>query len=121
MRIVIKKDSEEVGEWVAAYIVDKIKKANPTPEKPFVLGLPTGSSPIPTYTEMIRLHKAGEISFKNVVTFNMDEYVGLPEDHPESYHFFMYDNLFNDIDIPRENIYILNGNVSDLEKEWDWS
>jgi len=117
MRIVIKKDSEEVGKWVAAYIVDKIKKANPTPEKPFVLGLPTGSSPIPTYKEIIRLHKAGEISFKNVVTFNMDEYVGLPEDHPESYHFFMYDNLFNDIDIPRENINILNGNASDLEKE----
>ena len=117
MRIVIKKDSEKVGKWVAAYIIDKIKKANPTPEKPFVLGLPTGSSPIPTYKEIIRLHKAGEISFKNVVTFNMDEYVGLPEDHPESYHFFMYDNLFNDIDIPRENINILNGNASDLEKE----
>jgi len=117
MRIVIKKDSEEVGKWVAAYIVDKITKANPTPEKPFILGLPTGSSPIPTYKEIIRLHKAGEISFKNVVTFNMDEYVGLPEDHSESYHFFMYDNLFNDIDIQRENINILNGNAADLEKE----
>ena len=117
MRIVIKKDPPEVGRWVADYIINKIKNANPTREKPFILGLPTGSSPVPTYKELIRRHKAGEISFKNVVTFNMDEYVGLPEDHPESYHFFMRKNLFNYIDIPEENINILNGNAPDLEKE----
>jgi glucosamine-6-phosphate deaminase len=117
MRIIIKKDTDEVGEWIATYVIDKIKKANPTKEKPFVLGLPTGSSPIPVYKEFVRRHKAGVISFKNVVTFNMDEYVGLPEEHPESYHFFMFSNLFNLIDIPRENINILNGNAKDLEKE----
>ena len=55
-----------------------------------MLGLPTGSSPIPTYKHLIRLVKAGQLSFKHVVTFNMDEYVGLPEDHPESYHTFMF-------------------------------
>jgi glucosamine-6-phosphate deaminase len=102
---------------VATYVIDKIRKANPTKEKPFVLGLPTGSSPLPVYKELIKRHKAGEISFRNVVTFNMDEYVGLPEDHPESYHFFMYDNLFKHIDIPGENINILDGNAKDLEKE----
>jgi len=91
MRIIIKKDQSEIGSWTASYIADKIKKANPTWEKPFVLGLPTGSSPIPVYKEFIRMHKAGELSFKNVVTFNMDEYVGLDENHTESYHFFMYD------------------------------
>jgi glucosamine-6-phosphate deaminase len=117
MRIIIKKDTVEVGDWAAGYIIDKIKKANPTREKPFVLGLPTGSSPLPVYKEFIKRHKAGEISFKNVLTFNMDEYVGLPESHTESYHYFMYDNLFNHIDIPRENINILNGNAKDLEKE----
>lgn len=117
MRIVIKKDPKEVGQWVAEYVIKKIKEANPTNEKPFVLGLPTGSSPIPTYQELIRRYKAGDVSFKNVVTFNMDEYVGLPEDHPESYHYFMYENLFNHIDIQKENIHILNGNAPDPEGE----
>lgn len=117
MRIIIKKDATEVGNWVATYVIDKIRKAGTTKENPFVLGLPTGSSPLPVYRELIKRNKAGEISFRNVITFNMDEYVGLPENHSESYHFFMYDNLFNHIDLPRENINILNGNAKDLEKE----
>jgi glucosamine-6-phosphate deaminase len=117
MRIVIKKDQSEAGKWAASYIADKINKAKPTREKPFVLGLPTGSSPLPVYKELIRLYQAGEISFKNVITFNMDEYVGLDENHTESYHYFMFDSLFNHIDILRENINILNGNVEDLERE----
>ena len=117
MRIIIKKDPAHVGEWAANYVIEKIVKAKPTKQKPFVLGLPTGSSPIPVYKELIKRHKAGKISFKNVVTFNMDEYVGLPENHTESYHYFMFDNLFNHIDIPKENINILNGNAKNLEKE----
>ncbi len=117
MRIVILKNSEEIGEWTAAYVAEKINKANPTPEKPFVLGLPTGSSPIPAYRHMVRLYKEGKVSFRNVVTFNMDEYVGLSEEHPESYHYFMRHHLFDHIDIPRENVNILNGNATDLEAE----
>lgn len=117
MRIVIQNDAAEVGQWVASYIIEKIKQAKPTEKKPFVLGLPTGSSPIPAYREFIRRHKAGEISFRNVVTFNMDEYVGLPEDHTESYHHFMFENLFRHIDIPRTSINILNGNAKNLDKE----
>ncbi len=117
MRIIIKKNHDEIGKWTASYIADKIKKADPSKEKPFVLGLPTGSSPLPVYSEFIRMHKAGDITFKNVITFNMDEYVGLEENHPESYHYFMYDNLFNHIDIPKKNINILNGNAIDLEQE----
>jgi glucosamine-6-phosphate deaminase len=117
MRIIIKENQTEAGKWAASYIADKIKKADPSREKPFVLGLPTGSSPLPVYKEFIRMFKAGEISFKNVITFNMDEYVGLEENHTESYHYFMFDNLFNHIDVPRENINILNGNVKDLERE----
>lgn len=117
MRIIIKKNTDEAGDWTATYIIDKIQKAKPTKEKPFVLGLPTGSSPLPVYKEFIMRYKAGEVSFKNVITFNMDEYVGLSENHSESYHYFMFDNLFNHIDIPRENINILNGNAKDLEKE----
>jgi glucosamine-6-phosphate deaminase len=117
MRIIIKKNTEEVGDWAATYIIEQIKKARPTKDKPFVLGLPTGSSPLPVYKEFVKRYKAGEVSFKNVVTFNMDEYVGLPENHTESYRYFMFDNLFNHIDVPRENINILNGNAKDLEKE----
>ena len=117
MRILIKKDINEVGQWVADYAIKKIIDYKPTSAKPFVLGLPTGSSPIETYKQIIRRHKAGDISFKNVVTFNMDEYIGIPESHSQSFHFFMRYNLFNHIDIPEQNINILNGNAPDLEKE----
>jgi len=117
MRIIIKEKRVDVGKWTADFIIEKIKTFTPTADKPFVIGLPTGSSPMPVYEEWIKRHRAGDISFKNVVTFNMDEYVGIPEDHPESYHAFMYTNLFNHIDIPRENINILNGNAPDLVEE----
>lgn len=117
MRLVILESYEAMSRWTANYVVNKLNDFKPTQEEPFVLGLPTGSSPIGTYQELVRLHKQGKVSFKNVVTFNMDEYVGLPEDHPESYHYFMYHHLFNHIDIPRENINIPNGNARDLEKE----
>ena len=117
MRIVIKSTGEEVGKWTANYIIEKIKAANPTSDKPFILGLPTGSSPILTYKELIVRHQKGDISFKNVVTFNMDAYVGIPKDHPESYYTFMHNHLFDHIDIPAENVNILNGNAPDLEEE----
>ena len=106
-----------MSQWAADYVVNKINAANPTPEKPFVLGLPTGSSPIGMYKALVAACKEGRVSFKNVVTFNMDEYVGLPEEHPESYHSFMATNLFNHIDCPKENVHILNGNAEDLEAE----
>lgn len=117
MRMLIHDNYEALSKWVAYYVARKIKAADPSPENPFVLGLPTGSSPLGTYQNLVELYKEGEISFKNVVTFNMDEYVGLPEDHPQSYHYFMWSNLFSHIDIPRENVNILDGNTSDLEKE----
>ncbi len=116
MRILMHDNYLQLSKWTAHYIAKRINEFNPTPEKPFVLGLPTGASPIGTYTELIELVKAEKVSFKNVITFNMDEYVNIPEDHPESYHYFMDKNLFNHIDIPRENINILNGNGEDLEQ-----
>ena len=82
-----------------------------------MLGLCTGSTPIETYAELARMVQAGELSFRNVISFNMDEYVGLPEEHPESYHSFMRTNLFSKIDEPEENIHILNGNAQDLDAE----
>lgn len=69
------------------------------------------------YRELIRLNKAGKVSFKNVVTFNMDEYCGIPQDHEQSYHTFMWGNFFNHIDIHHENVNILNGNALDPEAE----
>ena len=117
MRILIHEHYQSLSKWTAYYVASKINAFNPTPEKPFVLGLPTGSSPLGTYAELIELVKQGDLSFENVVTFNMDEYIGIPEDHPESYHYFMYKNFFSHIDIQEENIHILDGNAKDLNKE----
>ncbi|MFC3914460.1 glucosamine-6-phosphate deaminase [Pseudaeromonas sharmana] len=117
MRLIPLKQAEQVGMWAARYIVDRINEFAPTVERPFILGLPTGGTPLATYQQLIALHQRGEVSFANVVTFNMDEYVGLPEAHPQSYHSFMYNNFFNHIDIRRENIHILNGNAADLIAE----
>lgn len=115
MKTVIKSDYELACKWVADHIADAINAYKG--EKPFVLGLPTGSTPIGVYNELVKKYEAGELSFKNVITFNMDEYVGLPVEHPESYHSFMHKHLFDRIDIPRENINILNGNASDIKAE----
>ena len=117
MRLIIEPDYEVLSKWAANYIAAKIKKANPTAGKPFVLGLPTGSSPVGMYKNLIKLYQQGIVSFKHVITFNMDEYVGLPKEHPQSYYSFMWDNLFSHIDILPENAHILNGCASDLEAE----
>lgn len=117
MRVIILKNREEMGKWSAYNIARKILKFNPTPDRPFVLGLPTGSTPVETYKELINLYNNRVISFENVITFNMDEYVGLSPEHEQSYHYFMHKNLFKYIDIKPENINILDGLAKDLEKE----
>ncbi|KAJ9249013.1 hypothetical protein DTO195F2_8659 [Paecilomyces variotii] len=116
-RVIIRENPQGASEYIAEYIISRIKDYKPTPDKPFVLGLPTGSSPEIIYKILVQRYKEGEISFRNVVTFNMDEYVGLPRDHPESYHSFMYKNFFSHVDIPPANINILNGNAPDLAAE----
>ncbi|KAG0223896.1 glucosamine-6-phosphate isomerase 1 [Mortierella sp. GBAus27b] len=117
MRLVIRQDYEAVSYHVAKYVKERIKEFAPAPNKPFVLGLPTGSSPVGVYRNLVKFHQAGELSFQNVVTFNMDEYVGLPRDHPESYHSFMWTHLFKHVDILPENVHILDGNATDLDLE----
>jgi glucosamine-6-phosphate deaminase len=117
MRVIIESNYEKMSRWAANHIVERINAFKPTAKKPFILGLPTGSTPIGTYKELVKLYKKGKVSFKNVVTFNMDEYVQIPEEHPESYHSFMWNNFFKHIDIKKENVNILNGNAKDLEKE----
>ena len=116
MRLIIEPDYNQLSKWAANYVIERINAAK-NQAKPFVLGLPTGSSPEGMYAELVKAYKEGRVSFKNVITFNMDEYVGLPESHPQSYHSFMAERLFNHIDCPKENIHILNGNAEDLQAE----
>ncbi|MDR0540643.1 MAG: glucosamine-6-phosphate deaminase [Dysgonamonadaceae bacterium] len=117
MRLIIQEDYSALSKWAAYYVASRIKQANPSASRPFILGLPTGSSPLGMYRHLIELYKAGQVSFANVITFNMDEYAGLPENHPESYHSFMWTNFFSHIDILPENVHILNGNAPDPEVE----
>ena len=117
MRLIIEQNYAQLSKWAAEHVIEKINSFQPTPDHKFVLGLPTGSSPEGMYAELVKACKEGRVSFKNVITFNMDEYVALPESHPESYHSFMARNLFDHIDCPKENIHILNGNAEDLEAE----
>jgi len=119
MRLLIRKDRQEASQYVAEYIIRRINAFGPSPTTPFVLGLPTGSSPELVYSALVSAHKAGRISFAHVVTFNMDEYVGLPRAHPQSYHSFMYHHFFSHVDIDPRNVHILNGNAPDLEAECD--
>ena len=117
MRLVIQENAEEVGELVAAYVVKRINDFKPTAERPYVLGLPTGSSPLLAYKALVKAYNAGKVSFQHVITFNMDEYCNLPREHPESYHSFMWQNLFKHIDIQPRNAHLLDGNAADLEAE----
>jgi len=117
MRLIIQPDSSGISNWVANYIAIRIRTFSPSAERPFVLGLPTGSTPLGTYAKLIELHKEGQVSFKYVVTFNMDEYVGIPKNHPQSYYTFMWDNFFSHVDILPENANLLDGNAPDLDAE----
>ena len=117
MRVIIEQDKAAMSKWAANHIIERIRAFAPTEERPFVLGLPTGGTPLGTYAELIRRHKAGEVSFRHVITFNMDEYIGLPKEHEQSYYSFMWTNFFSHIDILPENAHILNGNAEDIEAE----
>lgn len=113
MRLII---TNKIGLWAANYVKNTID-INESLNKNTVLGLPTGSTPLSMYKALIDMYKQAQISFKNVVTFNMDEYIGLALEHSQSYHYFMFNNFFNHIDINKNNIHIPNGMAKDLTKE----
>ena len=117
MRVIIEQDKAAMSKWAANHIIERIRTFAPTEDRHFVLGLPTGGTPLGTYAELIRRHKAGEVSFRHVITFNMDEYIGLPKEQEQSYYSFMWTNFFSHIDILPENAHILNGNAEDIEAE----
>ena len=110
MDIKIFDSAVEIGNAAAAIIINKIKENNAA-----ILGLATGSSPIPTYKCLIEAYKTGEISFKDVKSFNLDEYCGIPVSDPNSYYTFMHENLFNDVDIKEENVRVPEGNPADVD------
>lgn len=109
------KPSEAV-KAVAREIADLIRTNTAKSEK-CVLGLATGSSPIKLYQELVRMHKEEGLSFKNVITFNLDEYLPMPKESVHSYHYFMHDHLFNHIDIDPQNIHIPDGTLKSEEIE----
>lgn len=119
MRLIIKDNYDSCAKWAADYIAKSINDFAPTKDKPYVLGLPTGSTPLGIYKRLIELNKKKVVSFENVITFNMDEYAGLDANHDQSYHYFMHTNFFDHIDIKKENINILDGTAADLQAECD--
>ena len=106
------ESAEIASKAVAVEIAESIKR-----NKKIVLGLATGSSPIGVYKELVRMHKSDGLSFKNVITFNLDEYYGITNKDSQSYHTFMNQNLFNHIDLNKKNIFIPNGEVSEKNIE----
>src|SRR5207245_674960 len=107
MEVIIQRSYEEMSKTAAQIVVEVL---NTKPNA--VLGMATGSTPLGLYQELVRLHKAEQIDFSRVTTFNLDEYVGLPMNHPQSYHYFMHEHFFQHVNIPRHNINIPSGTTS---------
>lgn len=118
VRTLVCPDSHDACLRLAAETADLIRWRKESGQN-VILGLATGSTPVPFYRELIRIHKDDGLSFENVVTFNLDEYYGLPRDHPESYYRFMHDQLFDHVDIPEEQIHIPDGTVP-MEEVYDY-
>lgn len=111
MKVIVTKTTEEMGKRAAKLIAAEMGK-----HRAPVLGLATGSTPIPVYKELIRMHKEEGLDFSTTITFNLDEYVGLSGDHDQSYRYFMNQNLFNYININKKNTFVPDGMAKDVEK-----
>ncbi|MDF1849879.1 MAG: glucosamine-6-phosphate deaminase [Verrucomicrobiales bacterium] len=118
IRTLVCPGSQEASARLAAETADLIRWRQESGEK-VILGLATGSTPVPFYRELIRIHQEDGLSFHNVITFNLDEYYGLPRDHPESYYRFMHDQLFDHVDIPEDQIHIPDGTIP-MEEVYDY-
>jgi glucosamine-6-phosphate deaminase len=112
MEIIIQPTAEQAS-VIAARIIARLVREKPDA----VLGLATGSTPLATYRELVRLHQQEKLSFSRVTTFNLDEYVGLPPEHPQSYHAFMQEHLFRHINAQPERTHIPNGMAPDIPQE----
>jgi glucosamine-6-phosphate deaminase len=115
VEVLITKDAEQLADTAASIIRDLVA-AKPR----CTLGLATGSTPEKTYARLIRYHKEEGLDFSQISTFNLDEYLGLPPDHPQSYHFFMFDRLFSHININRNSVHIPSGIPREPEQHCKW-
>ena len=115
MEVVITRDYDQMSKVAAQIVVDVL---NTKPNA--VLGMATGSTPLGLYQELVRQHKAGVVDFSRVTTFNLDEYVGLPPNHAQSYHYFMHEHFFQHVNIPRHNINIPSGTTSNYPAFCQW-
>lgn len=112
MVVKVFKDAASIGTAAGMVFVSQV-----ITKPDSVLGLATGSSPIPTYKFMIKAYEDGVVDYSKVTTFNLDEYVGLNHEHDQSYYYFMHDNLFNYINVPEESINVLSGTAADADAE----
>jgi len=115
MELMIYKTYEQMSRAAALVVADLL---NSKPNA--VLGMATGSTPLGLYQELVRLHREQGLDFSQVTTFNLDEYVGLPVNHPQSYHCFMHENFFKHVNIPRQNVYIPSGTTNNYRAFCDW-
>lgn len=111
MIVIVEKTPEKMAKKAAKLIAEEIKRHS-TP----VIGLATGSTPIPVYKELVRLHKEEGLDFSTTVTFNLDEYIGLAPTHDQSYRYFMNENLFNHININKKNTHVPDSMAKDIDK-----
>lgn len=115
MLVTVLENYDAMSREAARFVADRIRK------KPnLVLGLATGSSPLGMYKELIRMHRDEGLDFSKVTTFNLDEYVGLPPSHDQSYHFFMQENLFKHINVDARHIHVPQGMAKDIDLFCDW-
>ncbi len=115
MLVIIKENYDEMSKEAAKQVAALVRK------KPdCVIGFATGSTPLGLYKELIRMHKEEGLDFSKITTFNLDEYVGLPPEHPQSYHYFMWENLFRHINVNPSNVYIPMGMADDIDAFCEW-
>lgn len=115
MEVIINRTYDELSK-AAARVVAEVLNTKPNA----VLGMATGSSPLGLYKELVRMHREEGLDFSQVTTFNLDEYVGLPKNHTQSYHYFMHENFFQHINIPKQNIFIPSGTTSNYRAFCEW-
>jgi glucosamine-6-phosphate deaminase len=115
MEVIIKSTYEEMSKAAAQKVA---RLLNTKPDA--VLGMATGSTPLGVYQELVRMHREEGLDFSQVTTFNLDEYVGLRPDHPQSYHYFMHENFFQHVNVPKQHIYIPSGNTSNYRAFCSW-
>ncbi len=115
MLVIVKEDYAAMSQEAARIIAERLRK-----KSNMVLGLATGGTPLGTYAELIRMHREDGLDFSKVTTFNLDEYIGLPRSHPQSYHHFMMENFFNRVNIEQSSIHIPDGMTTDIEAHCEW-